>query len=420
MICGPVTGPNAYTLFLHVYQSSVGKQYHGWSLSALRLGSARAIVVIKDHPFPSSIIKPQTTFYRTHLTVLATSHFPQIQLNKSAYDFGYKKMSTPRGRGRGRGGRSRGRGGNFFQQHESDGDLAMSDTSGQHNNYRGNDNNSFRGRGAPRGRGRGAFDHNNAERTEESNETVTLLQGFISRRYNADTKYFDLSNIVTDEPVKASGMFETAQRQEKFFPALMIVCDEMLPTRKAKIDAIDSISLAGNALSNLNVIYKLVNHMNHIKNLDLSRNAFQGLDKLKPWKGRFKFLEHLIIDPLPDMGWEEEITSWFPTLKLLNGKQVRPDNAPAQNGALQMPGVTNTPPPQSLAPQPVQQLAPQAPIMSEEDRKKEEMVAFVQQGSGLTRHYAIQCLEAGQWNLQQASDLFEQSRATLPPEAFGP
>ncbi|KAF2831044.1 hypothetical protein CC86DRAFT_366523 [Ophiobolus disseminans] len=326
-------------------------------------------------------------------------------------------MSAPRGRGRGRGGRGRGRGGNFFQQEHPDGDMAMSDTSEQNNNYRGNDNN-FRGRGG-RGRGRGGFDsHNNSlppEREEAQNETVTLLQGFISRRYNASTKYFDLSDIISDEPVLKSGMFENERTQKKFFPALMVVCDQMLPTRKQKIDAIESVSLAGNSIPNLNVIYELVNYMNHIKNLDLSRNSFPSLAKLQPWKGRFKFLEHLIIDPFPDMNWEDEIVAWFPKLRLLNGKQVRPDAnpAPLAGAAAQQMVATPTPPP-------AMHQVPAPPLVSEEERKKEEMIAFVQQATGLNRHYAVQCLEAGQWDLQQASDLFTQSRNTLPPEAFGP
>jgi len=330
-------------------------------------------------------------------------------------------MSAPRGRGRGRGGRGRGRGGNFFQEQQADGDLNMSDTrSPTHNAFNNNYNNNsgFRGRG----RGRGGFESRGGhpipqEREEAVNETTVLLEGFISRRYNAQNKYLDLSSIVTDEPVLKSGMFENERTQKKFFPALMVVCDNMLPTRKQKIDAIDSISLANNGAQNLNVIYELVNYMNHIKNLDLSSNAFPSLDKLKPWKGRYKFLEHLIVDPFPDMNWEEEVTSWFPTLRKLNNKQVRPDpsGSAAIGGGAQM-MVTPTAAPAMMQPPPMTQTPP---IMSEEDRKKEEMIVFVQQATNLNRHYAIQCLEAGQWNLQQASDLFTSSRHTLPPEAFG-
>jgi nuclear RNA export factor len=283
----------------------------------------------------------------------------------------------------------------------------MSDTR-EPSQTRYSNNNNFRGRA----RGRGGVDSRGEhsplpqERAEAANETKALLEGFIARRYNVSAKYLDLSSIVSDEPVLRSGMFENERTQKKFFPALMVVCDTMLPSRKAKVDAIDSISLANNGAQNLNVVYELVNYMNHIKNLDLSNNAFSGLDKLKPWKGRFKFLEHLIVDPFPDMNWEEEVTSWFPTLKRLNNKQVRPEAGAGANMV-----ATPTPPPQAPF---------QAPAtMSAEEIKKEEMIAFVQQATNLNRHYAVQCLEAAAWDLQQASDLFAGSRDTLPPEAFG-
>ena len=349
---------------------------------------------LKGFPTPSSLLNPQLfnafgLYSQTLFTKICV--YLQTTLN----------MSTPRGRGRGRGGRGRGRGGqNFSQQQESDGDMAMYDTR-EH---------------APRGRGRGRGGGEShqplpQERAKAADETVSLLEGFLGRRYNATTKLLDLSNIVSDEDVRKSGMFDNEKTQKKFFPALMIVCDRMLPSRKQKIDAIESVSLSNNNVPNLNVIYELVNSLNHIKNLDLSGNSFATLGPLKPWKNRFKFLEHLIIDPFPEMNWEEELINWFPKLRILNGKQVRPD---PQTTAAATP--TNAPPP--LINQPVALINQPAPAINEEEQKKEEMIAFVQQATNLNRAFAIQCLEAGQWNLQQASDLFTSSRHTLPPEAF--
>lgn len=243
---------------------------------------------------------------------------------------------------------------------------------------------------------------------QAQSETVQLLEGFLGRRYDPNTKLLDLSSIAADEEVLKSGMFENERTQKKFFPALMVVCDQMLPTREQKMQAIESVSLANNNVPNLNVIYELVKTLNHIKNLDLSGNAFGSLRNLQPWKNRFKFVEHLIITPLSDMNWEEELTDWFPKLRILNDKQVRPDPnataAPCQQAA--------------AAPVPALAAAAVPGISAEEQQKKEEMIAFVQQATRLNRDYAVQCLEAGQWNLQQASDLFAQSKDTLPPEAF--
>jgi nuclear RNA export factor len=316
-------------------------------------------------------------------------------------------MSGYRGRGRGRG---RGWGGgqqNFEnqQQHFSDGDMAMSD----------NREYTPRGRGRGRGRGQAFQQHHQSEqqqpeREAAKSETVMLLEGFLGRRYNADTKLLDLSRIASDEAVLRSGMFENERTQKKFFPALMVVCDTMLPSREQKIAAIDSVSLANNNVPNLNVIYELVKSLNHIKNLDLSGNAFATLGPLKPWKNRYKSLEHLVVDPFPEIGWEEELVDWFPRLRFLNGKEVRPDpNAPQ---APVLPTVNvSAPAPNNFAPTPPQ-------LNPEEHQKKEEMIAFVQQATNLNRDYAVQCLEAGNWDLQQASDLFAQSKATLPPGAF--
>jgi nuclear RNA export factor len=305
--------------------------------------------------------------------------------------------------------RGRGRGGQYHQnnqQHFNEGYQGQRD-SNQYNNSRG------RGRGG-QGRGRGQH-HDEPEETDEERAKATaelkaLLEGFLGRRYDPNTKLLDLSSIALDEEIRNIGMFENEARQKKFFPALMKVTDEMLPTRKAKIEAIDSVSLANNNVPNTHAIYSLVTTLNHIKNLDLSGNAFASLAAINPWKGRFKFLEHLIITPLPQPDWEEEIISWFPKLLILNGKQVRPDPGASQQAA---------PEPAAMTPEPSGFNVPTAtPVNAEEQQKKEEMIAFVQQATNLNRDYAIQCLEAGQWNLQQASDLFTQNRHTLPPDAF--
>ena len=241
----------------------------------------------------------------------------------------------------------------------------------------------------------------------KSNPSYTLMEGFLGRRYDANTKLLDLSTIASDQEILHSGMFATEGAQKKFFPALMIVCDAILETQEAKEAAIHSVSLAGNNLENTHAVYQLCNHFRHIQNLDLSSNAFATLDALKPWKGRFRNVEHLIVDGFQNQGWEEEIVSWFPKLKILNGNQVRPDNSAPPNAQQQSLGV----PPQSTTPTP-------AAMTDPEQQRKEEMVQFVMSETRLKRDYAVQCLEAGQWNIDQAAQLFQQSKAALGPEAF--
>jgi nuclear RNA export factor len=241
----------------------------------------------------------------------------------------------------------------------------------------------------------------------KSNPSYALMEGFLGRRYDAANKLLNLSTIAGDQEILQSGMFASEGAQKKFFPALMIVCDAILETLEAKEQAIHSVTLAGNNLQNTHAVYQLCNHFRHIQNLDLSNNAFATLDALKPWKGRFRNVEHLIVDPFLTPNWEDEIISWFPKLKILNGNQVRPDAAVANNNAANAqqipPSTTPTPIPTTIDP---------------EQQRKEEMILYVQRETNLKRDYAIQCLEAGQWNIEQAGALFAQSRESLPAEAY--
>lgn len=246
------------------------------------------------------------------------------------------------------------------------------------------------------------------------------MKEFLGRRYDANTKLLNLSTIASDQEIIESGMFATEGAQKKFFPALMRVCDAMIPDPEAREAAIESVTLAGNGLQNTHVVYTLVHTFRHIKNLDLSNNAFASLSALQPWKGRFRNLEHLVVDPFPAAGWEEELTSWYPKLQLLNGIQVRGGGAPnhnpgngnthvsnnnnnnLHNNAALQPPMANTPP----------------PITDPDLQRKEEMILYVQQQTNLRRDYAVQCLEAGGWNIDQAGVLFTQSQATLPADAY--
>jgi nuclear RNA export factor len=245
------------------------------------------------------------------------------------------------------------------------------------------------------------------------------MEGLLSRRYDASNKLLNLSAIASDQEMLQSGMFSSEGAQKKFFPALMIVCDAILETQEAKEAAIHSVTLAGNNLQNTHAVYQLCNHFRHIQNLDLSNNAFTTLDTLKPWKGRFRNVEHLIVDPFATPGWEDEIISWFPKLKILNGNQVRPDNNAAAANNNNNNNSNNMPmqsqggmPPQSTTP------VPTPAIADPEQQRKEEMILYVQRETNLKRDYAVQCLEAGQWNLEQAGALFAQNRDALPAEAY--
>lgn len=234
-----------------------------------------------------------------------------------------------------------------------------------------------------------------------SNATRDLLRAFIERRYFVDEKLLNLSTIADDEEIAKSGMWKSAATQMKFFPALMIVCDGLLKTPEEKREKIHSVTLSGNNLPNLGVVRDLATTLPHIKNLDLSGNKFASIRDLKPWKNRFRNLEHLIVE-VEQPGWEEELVSWFPKLRILNAHQVRPDPI--------------SPPAAAPAAAPV--AVPVTAPASELTAEQEAMVVYVQKETNLKRQVAIQCLEAGSWNIDAAAQLFLAQKDALPAESF--
>lgn len=232
-------------------------------------------------------------------------------------------------------------------------------------------------------------------------ETEKMLEGFLARRYDPAQRLLNLSKIADDEEVTKSGMFADERTQKKFFPALMIICDRLLESaEEKKRETIMSVTLSDNNLPNLDVVRTLATTLPHIKNLDLSGNNFANTRALKPWKNRFRSLEQLII-VVGEPEWEEELISWYPKLRFLNGQRVRPD--PPEPAVPAIPAVS--------APEPVAIL----PTLSAE---QEEMIATVMRETNLKREMAVQCLEAGLWNYEQAGDIYARTKDTLTPDMF--
>lgn len=256
------------------------------------------------------------------------------------------------------------------------------------------------------------FGDKDAALKPETSATIDLLKGFLSRRYQPDEKLLNLAKIADDEEVAKSGMFTDDRTQKKFFPALMIVCDQTLKSAEEKREAIHSVTLSGNNLPNLDVVRDLATTLPHIQNLDLSGNNFANIRVLKPWKHRFRSLQHLIVE-IAEPGWEEELTSWFPKLRILNGQQVRPDPAPTPAGPVSTPATpvaASTPTPAAPAPTsaPANGLSPE----------QEQMIAYVIEQTNLKREIALQCLEAAKWDINAAGQLFLATKDTLGPESF--
>ncbi|KAF1995882.1 hypothetical protein P154DRAFT_525984 [Amniculicola lignicola CBS 123094] len=171
--------------------------------------------------------------------------------------------------------------------------------------------------------------HDSAATTSESDDTLALLQAFLSRRYDPDLKLLNLSQIADDEEMGRLGMFASADTTSKFFPALMVAACRLMKTAEERRAHVTSITLANNNLPNLDNVTSLAQTFPAIQNLDLSGNAFASTKNLRNWKNKFRSLQHLIVSGNPfevaEPGWEKEIISWYPRLRVLNAVEVRTD-----------------------------------------------------------------------------------------------
>ena len=161
----------------------------------------------------------------------------------------------------------------------------------------------------------------------ETSSTIEHLKSLLSRRYNAEAKLLDLSQLGSDPELVSLGMFNTTSTESKFFPALMKVCDTNFASVREKDEAIISISLANNALTDIRSVTTLSQTFPALKNLDLSNNQLGSLSVLDGWRWKFRKLEQLVLTGNPleinEPQYKIDILKWYPTLLMLNNEQVR-------------------------------------------------------------------------------------------------
>lgn len=160
-----------------------------------------------------------------------------------------------------------------------------------------------------------------------TSEVKDQLRGVLAARYDPGLKLLNLSALVADPTLNSMGMFNGSTDTSKIFPALMIVCDEPFKTRREKREAITSVTLTGNGLTNVKEVHLLAEMFPDIKNIDLSQNNLTDLSSLDDWKKKFRHMEHLILVGNPIEAQlatlKDEIMKRFPRLHTLNNVQVR-------------------------------------------------------------------------------------------------
>ncbi|KAK9477719.1 hypothetical protein V1514DRAFT_333228 [Lipomyces japonicus] len=152
----------------------------------------------------------------------------------------------------------------------------------------------------------------------DTNQTITLLETFLSQRYNPDAALLDLTSMYSDQFLLSNGMLSAESTKSKMFPALMAIAQR----NKLKID---SVSLAANNLTDVTSVTTLAATFPHLKNLSLANNVISQWRHIDPWRHKFRDLRELILtgNPLVNVNnYRNEIIRRFPSLKMLDGQVV--------------------------------------------------------------------------------------------------
>jgi len=187
--------------------------------------------------------------------------------------------------------------------------------------------------GAGSGSGKATSSPSIDETSEAALSTRQKMTAILNRRYDSELKLLNLSALGKDSELIEMGMFTSVSTESKFFPALMKVCDLIFASSQQKREAVVSVTLASNDLLDIRVVTSLSQTFPDLKNLDLSNNQLKDLRSLSGWRWKFRHLDHLVLTGNPIEAelstHRDEILKWYPALRILNGVQVRSDEAVA-------------------------------------------------------------------------------------------
>lgn len=164
--------------------------------------------------------------------------------------------------------------------------------------------------------------------SSEAEETKLKLQSVLARRYKPDLLCLDMAALGQDPTLVEMGLLSSSPATAlKTFKVLMAICNEQFKTSQQKRDAVQSVSLAANALDSLDPVFSLAETFPDLKHLDLSNNQFSSLKQLNKWRGRFTCLETLLLVNNPIIQNEPshaiDVLTWFPKLQNLSNVIVR-------------------------------------------------------------------------------------------------
>lgn len=165
-------------------------------------------------------------------------------------------------------------------------------------------------------------------------DTKTKMTTILGKRFFPATKLLDLSKLADDPDLQAMGIFSNVSTKSKFFPALMKVWELGFKTVAERREAVESVSLADNKLSNISSVTTLAQSFPDIQYLDLSKNNIKNAQAMIGWRWKFRdliFLDLTENEISSDPTFKDTMLKWYPKLQTLNNVQVRtPEEVAAQ------------------------------------------------------------------------------------------
>jgi nuclear RNA export factor len=166
-----------------------------------------------------------------------------------------------------------------------------------------------------------------------SSETKDKLLAVLSSRYNAEQKLLDLSALGADQTLFSLGAFQSKALAEKSFKALMSLADTRYDSPAEKEAGIQAVTIANNDIHDVYEVFVLAQTFPHLRRLDLSGNKLEDMSKISKWRHEFRRVEeiHAFGNPVANLpNYPTQMVEWFPSLQVLDGRQVRTPEEAAQ------------------------------------------------------------------------------------------
>jgi nuclear RNA export factor len=174
------------------------------------------------------------------------------------------------------------------------------------------------------------FSFHNSTSSEQSShspaELRAIFRAVITRRYDANVKLIDLSQICNDPDLKTLGIGPTLGPRSKLLQALLVVVDEIFKTRQEKKEKVQFLTLKENGLEDVSVVTAVAQAFPDVLNLDLSYNKLASMKSISRWQHKFRHLEQIVLKENPleqnEPDFVQQLIRWYPNLKMIDLAEI--------------------------------------------------------------------------------------------------